>query len=190
MLGLLAAIGLAAAPANAVPASLSCATPAWRLAYRHDTEGRPIAGSKAALIEAIRRGDPVRIAWGGAFQGRDGKTLSVEHSADPVFLSITGGEEVVAQIPEHIAQVAYNDEATATYEAGGVMWRGLFSTTGRFDAIWVDRGTGKEVRRRPQRAATAWMVFAPDPRCDNRPPLQLAIEGGVKSAPPPVSGNP
>lgn len=177
MLGLIAAAAVAAA-APETP-RLDCATPAWRVMYRHDTEGRPTMGSKDALLSALRRGDPVRIAWGGAFKARDGRTLSVEHSADPVFVTIAGGAEVVAQIPEHIAQAAYHDEPTAAYEAGGVLWRGLFSTSGRFDAIWVDRGTGKEVRRMPQKASLAWLAFAPEPRCDSRPPLELAVEGGV-----------
>jgi hypothetical protein len=170
---------------QASAASLPCQTPAWRLMYRHDADGRPIAGSKEALFTALRRGDPVRVAWGGAFRGRDGAPLSVEHSADPVFVSIAGGREVIAQIPEHVAQAGYQDEAVATYENGGVLWRGLFSTTGRFDAIWVDRGTGKEVRRFPQRAAVAWLAFAPEPRCDSRPVLDLATPGGVRRADPP-----
>jgi hypothetical protein len=154
--------------------------------YRHDGEGQATAGSKDLLLTALRRGDPVRVAWGGAFKSRDGSARSVEHSADPVFVSITGGREVVAQLPEHLAQASYSDEAAATFGPGAVMWRGLLSTTGRFDAIWVDRATGREVRRAPQRAAVAWLVFAPDPSCDSREPLALAVEGGVRSAEPPA----
>jgi hypothetical protein len=147
--------------------------------YRHDAEGRPVAGAKPALLDAIRRGDPVRIAWGGAFKTAAGPTFSVEHSADPVFVTIAGGVDVVAQLPEHIAQADYAREPSATFDTGAVMWRALFTTTGRFDALWVDRATGKEVRRLPQKAAIAWLAFAPDPRCDSRPPLALAVEGGV-----------
>lgn len=168
----------AAAVAASQPAALPCQVPAWRLMYRHDAEGKPLAGSKDALFSAIRRGDPVRIAWGGVFRGA-GQTFSVEHSADPVFVTITGGAEVVAQIPEHVAQAGYHLESAASYEQAGVMWRGLFSTSGRFDAVWTDRGTGKEVRRMPQKAAVAWLAFAPEPGCDSRPPLTLAVEGGV-----------
>lgn len=175
-----AALGAAALLAGAsTTATLPCATPAWRLVYRHDAEGRPMAGAKSDLFAAIRRGDPIRLAWGMGVTTKAGKRVSVEHSADPAFLTIAGGADVVVQIPEHIAQAGYAEEAGAGYGEPGVMWRGLFSTTGRFDAVWVDRGTGKEVRRMPQKAAIAWLAFAPDPACDTRKPLDLAIEGGV-----------
>lgn len=182
---MIAAIAAAVLAADPGASALSCATPAWRVMYRHDAEGRPLAGAKDDLLAAIRRGDPVRIAWGGAFRGRDGTRLSVEHSADPVFVTITGGVEVVVQVPEHVAQAAYHVEPTAGFDKGAVMWRGLFSTTGRFDAIWVDRASGQEVRRRPQKAAIAWLAFAPESRCDTRPPLDLAVEGGVAARPSP-----
>lgn len=181
MLEVLAAAAMLAAvqPGAQASTALPCHTPAWRLMYRHDADGRPVAGDKAALLAAIRRGDPVRIAWGGAFRTASGARLSVEHSADPVFVSIAGGQDVVAQIPEHIAQTAYHDEPKAAFDPGAAMWRGLFSTTGRFDAVWTDRGTGKEVRRMPQKASVAWLAFAPEPACDSRAPLELAVEGGV-----------
>lgn len=185
MIEALAAAVLAAAQPAGAPTVLACHTPAWRMMYRHDADGRATAGSKAALLTAIRRGDPLRIAWGGAFRTSAGERLSVEHSADPVFVSITGGAEVVAQIPEHIAQAAYHDEAKAAFDPAAAMWRGLFSTTGRFDAVWTDRGTGKELRRMPQKAAVAWLAFAPEPACDSRPPLELAVEGGVAMRPAP-----
>jgi hypothetical protein len=184
MIEALAAAAVLAAAGDAAVA-LDCRTPAWRLMYRHDAEGRAVAGSKAALLTAIRRGDPVRIAWGGAFRTPAGTMLSVEHSADPDFVTITGGTEVVAQIPEHLAQADYAREPTSTFGAGAVIWRALFTTTGRFDAIWVDRATGQEVSRRPQKASVAWLAFAPEPRCDGRVALDLAVEGGV--APRPAS---
>lgn len=182
-----ASLTAAALLAGAATTTLACETPAWRLVYRHDAEGRPMAGAKADLFAAIRRGDPVRIAWGMSVVARNGQRYSVEHSADPDFLTITGGSEVVVQIPEHIAQAGYAEEPGAVYGEPGVMWRGLFTTTGRFDAVWTDRGTGKEVRRMPQKAAIAWLAFAPDPSCDSRKPLDLAIPGGValREAPKP-----
>jgi hypothetical protein len=176
----LLAVVMASASAPAAHAAPACAVPAWRVMYRHDAAGRPIAGSRDALLAALRRGDPLRVAWGASFAGAEGAPRSVEHSADAVFVTIVGGREVVAQSPEHIAQAGYQDEAAATFGVGSVVWRGLFSTTGRFDAVWVDRATGREVRRLRQQAAIAWLAFAPEPRCETRAPLDLAVEDGVQ----------
>jgi hypothetical protein len=159
-------------------AAVRCQSPAWRLVYRHDRDGKPLAGNKQALFEAIRRGDPVRIAWGAAFKGASGAVASVEHSADPVFVTIASNKEIYAQLAEHIEQRAYAEPGKADFANPSVMWRGVFGTDGSFDAATVDRATGK-TRRLPQRAALAWFAHAPEPACDARPPLELAVEHGV-----------
>ena len=156
-------------------------TPSWRLAYQHDTNGQPVAGSKDALFDAIRRGQPIRLSWGTAVPARK---IAVEHAAEPVFVTIMNGSEVVAQLPEHIAQQSYWDAAQAKFENPGVLWRATMSTTGDFDAVWVHRGTGETVRRLPQKARVAWHVLAPDPACTTTPAPLLAVEGGVTLAKP------
>ena len=154
----------------------ACAVPAWRLMYHHDQHGARIAGSKEALFEAVRRGDPIRFAWG--LSAREG-TVSVEHSAEPVFLTITGGEELFAQLPEHLAQTSYWDPQAVKFDDPAVLWRGLMGTNGSFDAVWVNRATGEEVRRWPQRARIAWFANSLDPACENRSGVILAVPGGV-----------
>ena len=160
-------------------ASSVCATPTWRLVYRHDADGKAQAGAKAALLDAVRRGRPIRFAWGVKAEGA-GRTVSVEHSAEPVFVTIMGGEEVFVQLPEHVGQASYVEPDKALFDRPGVMWRGLMGTTGSFDAAFVDRGTGQEVKRLPQRAAISWSALAPDPLCDRDAPEPLAIVGGVR----------
>lgn len=159
-------------------AAAACRVPQWRLVYRHDTDGRAKTGSKPALLAAIRRGDPVRLAWGSAAPGAP---RSVEHSADPVFVSIASNSEVYAQLAEHIAQQSYWERGKADFDQPSVMWRGVMGTDGSFDAVLVDRASGKTVRRMPQRAGIAWFAFSPEPACDARPPLELAAPGGVKA---------
>ncbi len=172
------------APVPAMADELACETPAWRMVYRHDADGNPMAGTKQALFDAIRRGDAIRFAWGSTFEQPDGTVLSVEHTAEPVFLTIVGGEKVVVQLPEHIAQESYPRPEGDRFKTASVMWRGLMTTEGRFDAVWVDRASGEEVLRKPQRVGLSWFAFAPDPACDPRPILEIAVPGGVRSDTP------
>ncbi|HEX4913433.1 MAG TPA: hypothetical protein VFV51_05735 [Vicinamibacterales bacterium] len=168
-------------PACAARSAETC-VPSWRMVYRHDADGRAIAGEKQSLLDAVRRGAPVRFAWGFSASA-GGKPIAVEHSADPVFLTIMDREHVFVQLPEHIAQSSYFNPEGARFDAPSVMWRGLMGSDGTFDAVYVDRATGKEVRRFPQRVGLAWFAFMPPPACA-APPLELAVPGGVRSVPP------
>jgi hypothetical protein len=160
------------------PRAVSCA-PEWRLVYRHDADGKPLDGSKDALLTAVRSGAPLRFAWGFAAASA-GQPVSVEHVAEPVFVSVMRGEHVFVQLPEHIAQVSYLDPAKARFDQAAVMWRGLMGTDGTFDAVMVDRATGKEVRRLPQRAGLAWFAQMAPASCQSQPPLELAVPGGTR----------
>jgi hypothetical protein len=151
--------------------------PVWTEQFRNSAQGDADRGTLAALLGALRRGDELRVTWGGTYA--EG-AYSVEHVAEPVFFSIVGGEHVVAQLPEHVAQTTYlRLDGAAFGDQPGVMWRGLLRTDGMFDAVWVDRSTGQVVRRLPQRAAVSWLTLSPPAACDTRPPLQLAVPGGV-----------
>jgi hypothetical protein len=160
----------------------SCPPPAWRVLYHHDADGAPIAGSKPALFDAVRRGEPIRLAWGASFEGPAGPQ-SVEHAAEPVFVTIMNGAELSVQLPEHIAQASYADPGKAVFETPGVMWRGLLTSNGSFDAVYVDRATGLEVRRLPQRARIAWLALTSDQPACQPAPLTLAVPGGVRRVP-------
>lgn len=146
----------------------------WRPVYRSGLDGESLAGSKQTLLDAIRAGLPIRIGWGVALEIDDDQR-SVEHVAVPAFLTIVNGTDVVAQLPEHIAQQSYIDATKSRFDDGAVMWRGLLSSTGQFDAIWVNRATGDVVRRMPQRARLTWYVQGSIPDARD----SLAIENGV-----------
>jgi hypothetical protein len=154
----------------------------WQLVYRHDPTGDPLEGSKSDLLAAIRSGAPIRFAWGFSLE-RGRNSLSAEHVAEPVFLTIVDQTEVVVQLPEHIAQSSYVDPSNSMFGDPAVMWRGLLSTTGTFDAVWVNRATGDEVRRYPQRAGVAWFALLGAAEC-RQDPLELALPGGVRRAGP------
>lgn len=151
----------------------------WRLAYHHDAEGRLVAPSKETLLDAVRKGLPIRLSWGTSVPSRN---ISVEHAAEAVFTTITNGTDVVAQLPEHIGQQSYWNVEEAKFEAPAVMWRGLMTTLGDFDAVLVNRATGEVVRRLPQKARIAWHVFGADEQCGREPAPVLAVERGVTVA--------
>jgi hypothetical protein len=110
----------AAAPPPATDA-VDPTIPAWHLVYRHDADGRPLGGDKAELLAAIRRGSPVRFAWGVKVD-REGGFVSVEHVAEPEFLTIVNESEVVVQLPErsraipprHFSRRATNNRSRRT----------------------------------------------------------------------------
>jgi hypothetical protein len=158
----------------------AASVPAWQLVYRHDADGKPIAGTKQELLEAIRRGSPIRFAWGFKVE-RDNGLLSVEHVAEPVFLSIINQSDVVVHLPEHIAQESYGNLSRALFDNPAVMWRGLMTTQGTFDAVWVNRATGDQVRRHSQRVGLSWFAFQPLARGAQQAPLEIAVHGGVRS---------
>jgi hypothetical protein len=57
---------------------------------------------------------------------------------------------------------------------------------GTFDAVYVDRASGKEVRRSPQRAGLAWFALLPPASCATQAPLDLAVPGGARAEKPPA----
>lgn len=86
------------------------------------------------------------------------------------------------QLAEHIAQTSYFDPAKGAFDSPSVMWRGLMGSTGSLDAVYVDRATGKEVRRLPQKAGIAWFALGSDEASCDGSALTLAVPGGVKRA--------
>lgn len=146
----------------------------WRLVYRSGLNGEHLQGSKNMLFNAIRAGQPIQIGW-GLKRGDGDEMKSIEHVSTPVFLSIVDDTDIVAQLPEHVAQKSYWDLERTSFGEGSVMWRGVVSSTGMFDAIWVDRATGETVRHSPQRAEFSWYVQG-RPQSSATP---LARENGI-----------
>lgn len=46
--------------------SLACAVPQWRHVYTSDPQGKDAGGSRQHLLDALRRGSPLRVGWGEA----------------------------------------------------------------------------------------------------------------------------
>lgn len=144
-------------PARIFWCAASAPDPIWTPVYKNGLNGEALEGSKEDLFAAIRAGQPIQIGW-GLVREIDGEPASVEHLAAPVFLGIGDDKHVVAQLSEHIAPRSYWGENSAFFDDPAVLWRGIMSTNGTFDAVWANRSTGEVVRRSPQRAVMTWYV--------------------------------
>lgn len=157
---LLAGLLAAMASAPELQAQVSDpATPGWRMVYRHGPNGAPLAGDKAQLVDAIRRGLDIRLAW-GVRHPRD-EERSVEHTALPVFVTIVDEAEVFVQVAEHVAHADYWARERQGFADPRIVWAGILGTTGSFEAVWYNRATGEPVRTLPQRVAISWFVNYP-----------------------------
>ena len=148
--------------------------PEWTIAYKNGLNGEVLEGSKELLFSAVRAGQPIQVGWG---LGRDvaGERKSVEHVVSPVFLTIVDEQEIAVQLPEHIAAKSYWNIDQALFADPSIMWRGMLTTKGTFDAVWVNRATGETIRRAPQRAVMTWYVKNTAPRTAP----SLAVSNGV-----------
>ncbi|WP_395376805.1 hypothetical protein [Marinicella sp. W31] len=132
----------------------------WQLVYKNNRDGEVIEGNKNALMDAVRQGSNLRIAWGVIHPTQ--KDRYVEHITDPVFVTIASGQHVFVQTPEHIGQTSYWDTEFQDFSSPQVVWRGLLSTTGRFMAVTYNRNTGETIRRAPQKAVMSWYAYIPE----------------------------
>jgi len=146
----------------------------WRFLFANGPHGEDIAGSREALIAAVRRGSPLRVGWGeGAADG----SWSVEEFSNVGFTNIMGGRDLVVQLEPAMIQNDYLDAKKATLRTEPLEWRAIMSTDGRFDAQMTSRATGKLFRTLRQRTRVHWYAFAPDPKCDAREAIRSAPPG-------------
>jgi hypothetical protein len=161
----------------------SCSVSAWRLLFQNDPSGKDTGGSRKHLLDALRRGSPLRVSWGTTEP--DGR--SVVEFADVGFTSLMNGRDLVVQFQPAFIQTDYLDPTRSALRRPPLEWHGLMSTDGRFDAVMLDLEGDTVFRRLAQRARMSWYALAPDPACDKRPIPELARAGAITldSAPPP-----
>lgn len=153
---------------------IACATSAWRWLFTSGPHGEDAGGNRRQLIDALRRGSPLRVGWGEA--DADGQ-WSVEELSDATFVNIMGGKDVVAQLEPALIQNNYTDATIADLKAPLIDWHAIASTDGRFSATMTDRQSGDVIRHLVQRTHFHWYAFAPDPACDTRTAVQSAPKG-------------
>lgn len=140
----------------------------WRLVYQHDYDGRPIFGTVDDLVNAIKRGSPIRLSWGGTVSG----DTNWIHFAEPVFTAVMSDTAVVVQVPLSFTQTDYVDAGNAFLQTDPPTgWRALMSTTGNYHQFHYDLSSGAVTRVMRSRTQMSW--FALLPARDHRPIADL-----------------
>ena len=76
----------------------------WDVALRINKKAEVVEGSKAKLINAIRQGCDVKIAWGW-----NNGEKSMEHISEPIWTAILNEEDVLFHIdPQVFGEVDWN----------------------------------------------------------------------------------
>lgn len=129
----------------------------WEVALKTNKNGKPIEGSKAKLIQAIRNGKDIKIGWGSK-----GQTRSIEHLSEPIWLGILNEQEVMAKLhPQLLGGTIDWENLTSNYSNTKVLqqeWRVVLTTKGSFDAIWYDRKGDTLIKHVPQQHPMTWFV--------------------------------
>ena len=146
---------------SCIPPQQNNAANSWTIVYKNDKQGKTVMGRKAQLINAVRQGLPIRIGW-----GNKGKTISIEHISEPIWVAIMNEQEVMVNLDPQVFSKINWEDYTATYADSTRLdteWRVSLTTKGDFDAVWYNRATNKVIRRRPQNHSMTWFVKGYDP---------------------------
>ena len=128
----------------------------YRIVYKNDKEGNTLVGSKKELINSIRGGASIKIGW-----GIKGKTHTIEHLSEPIWIAVLDEKEVIAHLDVQILSKIDWDSLTANYSDSTLLnqeWRVVLTTKGEFDAIWYDRKEGKITKKSSQNHTITWFV--------------------------------
>lgn len=127
----------------------------WQLVYENNEVGKPVQGSKEALIQAIRNGQSIRIAW--FHQHPLDSSRKVEHLADAKFLTILSNQHVMAQIDPIIGQTPNFEDQEVIFKEN-LEWSLIASTTGKNDHMMRNVVSGEIVSHSTNYWGTKWYV--------------------------------
>ncbi|MEL6864339.1 MAG: hypothetical protein AAFP19_07970 [Bacteroidota bacterium] len=131
----------------------------WQLVFKNDANGKSLYGDKQLLMDAVRKGYPVRIGYGR--QRPNDPNISVEHVGDAAFLSITNNQEVFGQIPMIIGQKPFlnnNDSIRINFHEHR-RWAMIAGTNGYSDRMMFDVRKDSVLSHRSRYAAFSWYVY-------------------------------
>ncbi len=133
----------------------------------HNSAGEVQSGSPENIVNAVRRGCQLRIAWGARRAADPSQTI--EHIAEPVWVAVRNGTQVEVQLDDFLINHAVLGEPEEDHPRrarfGGtskaVMWRAQLKPDGSFDAVWYSPQTGELITRIPQQHELRWFSDCP-----------------------------
>jgi len=158
--------------------AISSASTGWRPLFENDSNGHIIYGSKKALLQAVRQGCPIRVAWGEKLP--DG-TSDIEFST-PDFTTLVNDSDLVVQFPASAIQTDYMNAHKSLLKTNPpTTWKALMCTDGHYHQFHQDITTGQVKRIMYLRAFMLWYAFTgPAPgEAATHPVPDMAIAGGI-----------
>ncbi len=132
----------------------------WASVYSHDENGNPTSGEINKLLEGLRKGYSAKIGWAWTRQIGD-STVTLEHFAEPIFVTIIQSKNVSAVINPHPLLKSYIDISKQQFDNPKNIWQCVLTTQGTFNAVVYDQTTGGVVRDWPQRQKMTWYLEYP-----------------------------
>lgn len=127
----------------------------WTLVLHNDENGKIVSGDVSDLIQAVRDGKEVRIAWWG--QSPSDPKRKVEHLADASFLTIMSDSIVFGQIEPIYGQVPDFNEFKITLKEN-LEWVIIGGTNGKSDAMTRNVVTGEIIGHNARNRPFKWYV--------------------------------
>lgn len=144
-----------------VPSPITTPKPSgWKVVYQHDKNGKHLLGNIDSLIAGVRKGYDVRIGWGWQREVAD-SILTLEHMAEPLFLSIIQEEHISAIIDAHPMLESYVLIDQQSFKEGGHIWQCVLTTRGTFNAKVYHRTSGELLNDWPQNHKMTWFLEYP-----------------------------
>lgn len=129
---------------------------AWQLIYQNDFNGQPVSGNIEDLVNAMKKGSPIRVSWGGTEP--DGSSW-IEF-AEPVFTTVINDTAVVVQFPLSFIQTSYTNPEQAFLKTDPPTgWRAVMSTTGNYHQFHYDLKSGEVSRIMYSRTNMSWFAI-------------------------------
>ncbi len=127
----------------------------WKLIYHNNEEGQGVEGDISILIQAVRDGKEIRLAWWA--QSPTDPKRKVEHLADAAFLTIMSDSIVFGQIKPIYGQTPDFDAFTITLKEN-LEWVLIGGTNGKSDAMTRNTVTGEILGHNDRSRSLKWYV--------------------------------
>lgn len=131
----------------------------WELVFENDKEGNVVTGSKDDLIQAVRDGLPLRVAW---WSERPGDSeIKVEHVANAKFMTIMSNRTVFAQIDPIVGQIPDFKRQEIRFRENQ-QWAMIAGSNGKMESMMSNLKTGEILGHSIRNSAFKWFVLKND----------------------------